>query len=162
MKYLSKDSSQGLKKDSRFRMDAPERACNAQMRSVNIGRAPGLSDSEKTYILQDFTPLYTGQVPGYGSRRLISPHTTATGIPVGNPVSDKQLVQAILAVRLFIPRAAINISTRENSALRKTSSGWGYTHVGRLAHRGRGYTASIKTEGQFEVNDTAALPKPRK
>lgn len=154
----------GLKKDFRFRMDAPERACNAQMRSVNIGALLGLSDFRKDVY---FTGLHASYIqskfPGTEvgvSFPRIQPQT-GNFLPA-NPVSDKQLVQAILAVRLFMPRAAINISTRENSALRKNLIGLGVTRMsaGSRTEVG-GYTASIKTEGQFEVNDNSSVAQAK-
>lgn len=155
----------GLKKDFRFRLDAPERACNAQMRSVNIGALLGLSDFRKDVY---FTGLHASYIqdkfPGTEvgvSFPRIQPQT-GNFLPA-NPVSDKQLVQAILAVRLFLPRAAINISTRENSVVRKNLIGLGVTRMsaGSRTEVG-GYTASVRKEGQFAVTDNSSVAHVKK
>lgn len=151
---------QGLKKDFRFRLDAPERACLAQMRSINVGALMGLSDFRKDIYFTGLHAAYLqNRYPGVEigvSFPRIQPQTG--DFHPTYPVSDKQLVQAMVAMRLFLPRAAINISTREDSTLRINLIGLGVT---RLSAGSRtavgGYTASIQTEGQFTVSDNNSV-----
>jgi 2-iminoacetate synthase len=46
-----------------------------------------------------------------------------------NPVSDKQLVQMVCAIRLLIPDAGLFLSTRENARLRDSLMLLGITHM---------------------------------
>ncbi|MCK5430621.1 MAG: hypothetical protein KAI94_14175, partial [Anaerolineales bacterium] len=79
-----------------------------------------------------------------------------------HPVSDQELVQSILALRLFLPRVGITISTRESAILRdnliplsvtKMSAG-SSTVVG-------GHTDSIGGIGQFEISDNRTVDEMR-
>ena len=99
----------GPKSDFRFRLDAPERACKAGMRVVNIGALLGLSDWRKDAFL-------TGMHAAYLMDRY--PETDiASSLPRMRPhageyqpatvVSDRDLVQVMLALRIFLPRLGI-------------------------------------------------------
>ncbi|MHB9155593.1 MAG: 2-iminoacetate synthase ThiH [Endomicrobiales bacterium] len=150
----------GMKRDYRFRLDAPERACRAGMRSVSIGALLGLSDFRQDVFfaglhaayLQD---RYPGTEIGISFPR-IQPH--AGDFTPEHPVSDVQLVQAILAARLFLPRAGINISTRERRDLRHNLVGLGVTRMSAGSRTSvGGYAAAAGSEGQFEIADTSSV-----
>jgi len=74
------------------------------------------------------------------------------------PVSDYNLVQVMLALRIFFPRVGINISTRENREFRSHLIGLGVTRMsaGSRTEVG-GYASLDKTQGQFDVADTSGV-----
>lgn len=146
----------GPKRDYRYRLDAPERACRAMMRSVNIGALLGLEDWRKEAFmaglhagyLQDAYPDVEIGV----SLPRIRPH-----IGQFQPkcrVSDRNLVQIMLALRLFMPRAGITISTRECAEFRDHLVGLGVTKMsaGSSTEVG-GHALEEKSESQFSISD---------
>ncbi|OQA57066.1 MAG: 2-iminoacetate synthase [Candidatus Omnitrophica bacterium ADurb.Bin277] len=153
----------GPKKDFRFRLEAPERAAGVGIRGVNIGALLGLNDwrSEAFFLglhakyLQDVFPDAEVAV----SVPRLRPHEGS--FKEIKPVSDRDLVQIILALRLFLPRLGITISTREPSELREhllplgitRMSAGSTTEVGGHTLGGIGAGgASVKAE-QFEIAD---------
>ncbi|RJP29593.1 MAG: 2-iminoacetate synthase ThiH [Candidatus Omnitrophota bacterium] len=152
--------SGGPKSDYLYRLDAPERACMAGIRSVSIGALLGLSEFRKDIF-------FTGLHASYLQRKFPSVEFSVS-LPRLQPqiggfkpfvqVSDKDLVQAMLALRLFIPRLGINISTRENSQFRSNIIGLGVTRMsaGSKTEVG-GYSQKQKTEGQFEILDKSSV-----
>lgn len=149
----------GPKKDYRFRLDAPERGAKAGMRNINIGVLLGLNDWRKEvfylalhaqYLQDKFPDVEIGvSIPR------IRPQ-------VGNfkaicEVRDKNLVQIILALRIFLPRLGITLSTREDSGLRENLVPLGITRMSAgstTSVGGHTQTAheNYKTE-QFEISD---------
>jgi 2-iminoacetate synthase len=73
-------------------------------------------------------------------------------------VNDRNLVQAMLAMRLFLPRAGITVSTRESSDFRRHLIGLGVTRMsaGSRTDVG-GYSLADKGEGQFAIADTSSV-----
>ena len=151
----------GPKRDYRYRLEAPERACNAGMRTVNIGALLGLADWRyDTFLtgmhadyLQDRYPDVEVSV----SLPRLRPHMGS--VWQQSDVSDRHFVQILLALRLFLPRVGITISTRERAGFRdhliplgvtKMSAG-SCTKVGGRLHQ----EANI---GQFDISDERDVP----
>ena len=155
----------GPKRDYRFRLEAPERACRAGMRTINIGALLGLGDWRReaffsglhaTY-LQDKYPQTAVNIsvprlqPHLGEYR---PECT---------VSNRQLVQIILAYRLFLPRLGINLSTREGAGLRDNLLPLGITKISAESstavggYSDEGAAGKEKSEKQFEISDKRSL-----
>ncbi|MDP2853452.1 MAG: 2-iminoacetate synthase ThiH [Smithellaceae bacterium] len=141
----------GPKKDFRFRLAAPERGAGCRMRQVTIGALLGLSDWRKevffaglhAHYLQDrFPDVEIGvSVPR------LRPH--AGKFKPLSIVSDKDLVQIIIALRLFLPRLGISLSTRENSQLRDNLVPLGITRLSAGSSTGVG--ERIATGGQYDA-----------
>ncbi len=152
----------GPKRDYRYRLDAPERGCKAKMRTVNVGALLGLEDWRKE-------AFFTGLHADYLQNKYLD---TEIGISVPRirpnvggfspkvDVTDRHLVQIILAYRLFMPRAGIAVSTRERAELRnhliklgvtKMSAGV-TTEVG-----GHSEKDSAEGTGQFEISDNRGV-----
>ncbi|MEK6567961.1 MAG: 2-iminoacetate synthase ThiH [Candidatus Omnitrophota bacterium] len=151
---------QGPKSDYRFRLEAPERAARAGMRQINIGALLGLSEFRKEVFLAGLQAHWLeGNYPdielGVSFPR-IQPQTG--NFSPACPLSDRDLVQAIVATRIFLPRAGITISTRETKELRGNLIGLGLTRLsaGSRTQVG-GYALSDKTEGQFDIADTSTV-----
>ncbi|MEJ6952518.1 2-iminoacetate synthase ThiH [Natronospora cellulosivora (SeqCode)] len=110
----------GPKKDYKFRLEAAERACLAGMRRVNIGALLGLGkwQSEAFYAALHASYL---QNKFLGTEFSISVPRLREHIgdyQEKAELSDRNLVQIILAFRLFLPRVGINLSTRESASFR--------------------------------------------
>jgi len=146
----------GPKRNNRYRLDAPERACRASMRSVNIGALLGLDDWRKeaffTGIHADY--LQTRYPDTEISISLPRIRPQCGGFTPPYVVEDRDLVQIMLAQRLFMPRAGITISTRESQSFRDNLIGLGVTKMsaGSSTEVG-GHTQENKSEGQFDIND---------
>lgn len=150
----------GPKKNYPFRLDAPERACRARMRSVNIGALLGLAEGRKESFFTGLHAFYLQkhypEVDISVSFPRMRPHT-GTFQP-DYPVDDRRLVQAILALRLFLPRAGITISTREDARFRNHILPLGVTRMsaGSCTAVG-GRTQKDNNTGQFDISDERSV-----
>lgn len=147
----------GPKKDYHFRLDAPERACKAGMRSINIGALLGLDDWRRdgfytglhANYLQDKYPSVEVSI----SLPRIRP--TMGNCETGSSVNDRNMVQFMTAFRLFMPRAGMPLSTRENAEFRNHAIRLGITKMSAGVHTAvGGHINSQENSGQFAVSDT--------
>jgi 2-iminoacetate synthase len=155
----------GPKRNYRFRLEAPERAAAVGMRSVNIGALLGLNDWRTEVFLAGMHLNYLQkQFPGVeASISLPRLRPQLGGFQSRFPLSDLDFVQALLAVRLFLPRAGITISTRENAVLRDNLVKLGVTKMsaGSATAIG-GHTDARDGIGQFEISDNRSVDEMRK
>ena len=146
----------GPKKDFRFRLDAPEHACQKGIRAVNVGALLGLSDCRRE-------SFFTGLHANYLQNRypevevavsLPRMRSHAGEFQPPQIVSDKNLVQMLVAFRLFMPRVGITISTREDARFRDNILRLGVTKMsaGSTTVVG-GHTGSDADTGQFDISD---------
>jgi 2-iminoacetate synthase len=148
---------QGLKRDYSGRLDTMDRAGRAEVRRLSIGALLGLYDWQ---IDGFWTALHARYLQGTCWRSAVSisfPRLrhTPTRFSVPHLVSDRELVQLILASRLFSPEAGINLSTRERPALRDALVPLGVTHMSAgSSTRPGGYSITgEETLEQFEIED---------
>lgn len=146
----------GPKRDYRFRLDAPDRAAKAGIRSANIGALLGLDDWRRDAF---FTGLHADYLqrafPDVDiSVSLPRMRSHAGGYVPDHPVSDENLVQIMLALRLFIPRAGITVSTRESASMRDNLIRLGVTKMsaGSVTQVG-GHAGQSDDVGQFDICD---------
>lgn len=151
----------GPKRDYGFRLDAPERGCKAGMRTVNVGALLGL---ESVWQRDAF---YTGVHAEYLQRKY--PGTNiAISLPRMRPhagsyqpasiVTDKHLVQLMLAQRIFLPSVGITVSTREPAALRDNLMPLGVTKMSAgVTTAVGGHTADNSSTEQFEISDPRSV-----
>lgn len=152
----------GPKRNYRFRMDAPQRACEAGMRGVNIGALLGLDDWRQdafftglhAHYLQDRFPETEIGI----SLPRMRPHVG--GFQPACIVEDRHIVQIMAAMRLFMPRAGITISTRESARFRDRLVPLGVTRMsaGSCTAVG-GRTDTFESTGQFEISDERSVPE---
>lgn len=154
----------GPKKNYRFRLDTPERACSVGMRSVNIGSLLGLDDVMKEAFFAGIHASYL-QNKYLESEISISFPRIRSHVGEFEPkscVSDSQLVQIILATRLYMPRAGITISTRENATLRDNLMGLGVTKMSAgSSTKVGGYSLEDNSDGQFDIMDERDVDEMR-
>jgi 2-iminoacetate synthase len=156
----------GPKSDYAFRLGAPERAAAAGMRSVNIGPLFGLGDWRREAFLAALHAKYLqdafpGVEMGVAVPRM-RPH--AGPYRPEFDVTDRDLVQAICALRIFLPRFSITVSTREEAVLRDNLIGLGITRMSAgSSTRVGGYAAHTRdtprtgAAGQFEISDERSV-----
>ncbi|KGX84987.1 2-iminoacetate synthase ThiH [Pontibacillus litoralis] len=150
----------GPKRHFKYRLDTPERGCQAGMRSVNIGALLGLDDWRKESFI-------TGMHAHYLQNRYLE-----TAISVSFPrirpnagsfqpkveVADLHLVQAMVAFRLFMPRAGITMSTREHPTFRDQIIPLGVTKMSaESSTEVGGYAHPQETQSQFEISDDRSV-----
>lgn len=155
----------GPKSNYKFRLDAPERGAREKMRSVSIGALLGLGDWRREalflglhakYLQDNFPDVEIGvSVPR------IQPQVS--DFKAIRQVSDKNIVQIILALRIFLPRLGITISTRESCAFRENILPLGVTRMSAGSVTSVGGYALYKEEndcsGQFEIQDQRSVEK---
>lgn len=150
----------GPKADYCYRLAAPERACREKIRNVNIGALLGLSDFRREIFFSGLHANYLqNKYPemevGVSLPRL-QPQVAQFVPPY--PVNDADFVQMLLALRLFLPRVGITISTREKRAFRDNLLGLGVTKMSAGSKTGvGGYSLAEQTENQFDIADTRSV-----
>lgn len=150
----------GPKRDYKNRLDAPERGCKAGMKTVNIGALLGLDDWRKEAYFTGLHAAYLQQK--YLETEIavsfprIRPHLGSFQPKVD--VRDKNLVQAMLAIRLFLPRSGITLSTREPQELRDQLFRLGVTKMSAESSTAvGGYTDANHGHSQFETSDNRTI-----
>ena len=146
----------GRKADYAWRLHALERAGQAGVARLNVGALLGLHDwradaialgLHASFLMRRF---WRSQV-AVSFPRL---HRGPGGFVAPYPVADAELVQMLLATRIFLPDAGIVLSTREQQALRDALIPLGVTQMsaGSRTEPG-GYTTPCEQGAQFDVQD---------
>ncbi|WP_088225734.1 2-iminoacetate synthase ThiH [Desulfosporosinus sp. FKB] len=151
----------GPKRIHRYRLEAPERACEAGFSGVTIGALLGLGEWRKEAFFTGLHASYLQKtypdVEIVVSAPRMRPH--AGSYKPQYPITDAELVQILLAYRLFMPRGGITLSTRESAPMRDALLPLGITKLsaGSLTSVG-GYAESTETgSAQFEVSDERSV-----
>ena len=134
----------GPKRDFAFRLDAPHRAALAGMRGITMGALLGLGDwrfdifmlgmharwlqqqfphLELSFSLPRIRPCAEEESRAMGASATGKDDPAKTALAENSvftpvPVSDREFVQALVALRCFLPHAGITLSTRESAGLR--------------------------------------------
>ncbi len=159
----------GPKRDFAFRLDAPERAALGGMRGVNLGALLGLDDWRRDifltalhaeFLIKRYPHLEVsvslprmrpcGEKPDSPEERAFTPLT----------VGDRDFVQALTALRCFLPQVGITLSTREPAALRDRLIPLGVTRVSAgvsTAVGGHAQAGSNASDPQFEISDPRSV-----
>lgn len=146
----------GPKRDFKWRIETPERGGQAGLRRIGIGVLLGLSDWRIEAV---FLALHARHLMKRFWRSQLTVSFPRLRPAVGGfkppkPVSDRDLVHMMMALRLFLPDAGLLISTRESPGFRDNVIPLGVTSMsaGSRTEPG-GYTISSGAEGQFEISD---------
>ena len=146
----------GKKANYTNRLDTPDRIGKAGINKIGLGVLLGLSDwrtdafflavhlnyLEKTYWQTRYSISFPRLRPAEGVEK------------VDHPVSDKQFVQLLCALRIFDHEVEMSLSTREPEYMRNHLINMGVTSMsaGSKTNPG-GYSASPETLEQFEISD---------
>ncbi len=151
----------GKKMDYLFRLNAPERAARAGFRAVNIGALLGLAEPRSEFFL-------TGIHARYLEDTFLDTEV-AVSLPRFNEcesdfkpdylVDDPTFVQFMTALRIFLPRVGITVSTRESASFRDSLLPLGVTRYSAGSHTGVGGYERAEEEStpQFEITDNRAV-----
>lgn len=147
----------GKKANYSYRLNTPDRIGKAGIHKIGLGVLLGLSDwrtdafflalhlayLEKTYWQTRYSISFPRLRPAEGVES------------VEHPVSDKQFVQLLCAVRIFDNEVELSLSTREPEYMRNHLITMGVTSMsaGSKTNPG-GYSASPGTLEQFEISDS--------
>lgn len=152
----------GPKSDYQYRLETPERAARAGFYKINIGALLGLGDweSEAAAVGKHAAELkkkfWQAQI-SVSFPRLTS---SASGFQPKHPVTDRQLVQMICALRIYQPTLGLVLSTREGAKLRDNLISLGITQMSaESATSPGGYSCAVEAEEQFSVSDKRTLPE---
>jgi len=150
---------EGPKADYDRRLQGPDDFASAGMREIGLGALLGLADWRiETLALAEhafglFKRWWQSHV-SFSFPRL----RPACGVPpeaVAHLVTDKNLVQMMLALRLCFADAGLVLSTRERAELRDRLVRLGVTKMSAGSRTSPGgYSGQRTTSGQFEVDDT--------
>ncbi|MCL2030100.1 MAG: 2-iminoacetate synthase ThiH [Oscillospiraceae bacterium] len=147
----------GPKRAFSYRFHAQERAVLGGMRGVSFGALLGLGDFRRdafaaglhAFFFQQKYPraeisFSVPRIRAYANNAALGPRD----------VGERQLLQVMLAYRLFMPFAAITISTRERPGFRDHAVGLAATRISAGVSVGvGGHGAEQKGEAQFEISD---------
>jgi 2-iminoacetate synthase len=147
----------GWKRDYDRRLASTERAAEAGIRRLGIGALLGLAEDWRADVLA------VAAHAAFLLRRYWRTEVTvalprikpsASGYQPVVPVTDRQYVQALAALRLYEPEAGIVLSTREPAALRDGLVRIAVTHMsaGSSTEPG-GYAHPGEAQEQFSVSD---------
>ncbi|MBF0240486.1 MAG: 2-iminoacetate synthase ThiH [SAR324 cluster bacterium] len=146
----------GKKKHFDYRLAAPERGGEAGMRRINVGALLGLSDWR-------YDGFCAGLHASFLEKKFWQSHISVSLPRMRHAagahhklfqVTDRNFVQLMTALRLFLPNAGITLSTRESASLRDHIVSLGVTQMsaGSRTTPG-GYSEENNTGKQFEIED---------
>lgn len=157
----------GHKRVFPYRFNSQERAILGGMRGVSFGSLLGLGDFRKdafsaglhAYFIQQ---KYPWTEISFSFPRLRPFINNAGNNP--NDVHETQLLQVMLAYRIFMPFAGITISTRERAGFRDNVVGLCATKISAGVKVGIGGHGDNEQKGdeQFEISDSRSVDEVRK
>lgn len=156
VKYAEQHLS-GSKRVFSYRFYSQERALMGGMRGVNLGALLGLDDFRKdAYAVGVHASLLQKKYPsaeiGFSVPR-IRPYINNKENN-SKDVRERQLLQVMLAYRIFMPSAGITISTRENQKFRDNVVGMVATKISAGVKVGvGGHESQEKGDEQFDISD---------
>jgi len=151
----------GRKTDYRYRLDAPERGARAGFRMVNIGPLIGLGEVRSEVF-------FSGLHAGYLADNFLQTEVSLS-LPRMNPAEgnyqaefhadDRTFVQFLTALRCFLPRAGLTVSTRESAAFRDNLIRLGATRFSAGSCTGVGGYGDREDSGspQFAITDERSV-----
>lgn len=151
----------GPKRVYPYRFNAQERALMGGMRGVSFGALLGLDDFRKDAFASGMHAYYIQQKYPHAEISFSTPRlrpyvNNADNNP--NDVHEPQLLQVMLAYRLFMPFAGITISTRERAGFRDHVIGMAATKISAGVSVGvGGHDEDAKGDEQFEISDPRSV-----
>ena len=155
----------GHKRVFPYRVNAQERALMGGMRGVAFAALLGLDDFRKDALATGLHAYhiqrrYPHAEISFSCPRLRPIINDATVNP--HDVHETQLLQVILAYRLFLPCASITISTRERAGFRDHIIGMAATKISAGVKVGvGGHEEQAKGDEQFEISDPRSVDEVR-
>lgn len=151
----------GPKRDFAYRFNAQERALMGGMRGVGVGALLGLGNFRKDAFAAGLHASYLQKKypkaeVSFSVPRLRPYKNNAENS--SNDVHEPQLLQVMLAYRLLLPFAGINISTRERAGFRDHVVGLAATKISAGVKTGvGGHEEEEKGDAQFQISDPRSV-----
>jgi 2-iminoacetate synthase len=149
----------GVKADYDFRLKAPQNAAEGGIRQISMGILLGLSKdlAGDLHALFRHVRFMEKNYPGVEYSLSFPRIRPVKGEEFAHcDVDDAQFVKIICLTRILFPRVGINLSTRENAALRDHALELGVTRVSAGSNTAvGGYTLEpfAQQHPQFDIND---------
>lgn len=147
----------GRKSDYHWRLNAPERAARGGLRLVNLGALLGLAEPRSEMFL---TGLHVRYLENSFLDTEVSISLPRFNVAQGHfipayMVGDRSFVQFMTALRIFLPRNSLTISTRESASFRDQIMPLGATRYSAGSCTGVGGYAKhdVDQTPQFEITD---------
>jgi len=151
----------GRKKDYHWRLNAPERAARGGLRLVNLGPLLGLAEPRREIFLTGLHARYLENTFLDTEVAISLPRFNAAegNFSPAYSVGDRLFVQFIAALRIFLPRIGLTISTRENQSFRDRLLPLGATRYSAGSCTGvGGYVEHDANQTpQFEITDNRGV-----
>ena len=151
----------GPKRSYPYRFHAQERALRGNMHGVAFGVLLGLGDCHQDAFAAGLHAYFIQQKYPHAGISLsvprLRPYINSVDL-FPQDVSEKQLLQVMLAYRLFMPQAGITISTRERAAFRDHAVGMAATRISASVKVGvGGHKLEEKGDQQFCISDPRSV-----
>jgi 2-iminoacetate synthase len=148
----------GKKRNYEWRLAAPDRAAKAGMRALSLGALLGLEPDWRSDVIAlaaHASALLRRWWRCEVAVSLPRMRPAAGGFQPARPVTDREYIQILCALRLVLPDVGITLSTRESPAFRDAAFKLGVTQMSAGSHtEPGGYADPGEAEPQFEVSDT--------
>ena len=158
----------GPKRCYPYRFNSHERALKAGMRGAAFGSLLGLGDFRKDACAAGLHAYFTqrkyphGEISFSFPRLRPVPGTLSPASCLLPPVQERELLQVMLAYRLFMPYAGITISTRERPGFRDAAAGMVATKLSAGVSVGvGGHGEENKGDPQFMIADGRSVDEVR-
>jgi 2-iminoacetate synthase len=153
----------GPKRVFSYRFDALERALMGGMRTVNFGALLGLADFRKDAFAVGLHAHFLQRKYPKGEMAISIPRLRPyinNATENSRDVHEPQLLQVMLAYRLFMPFAGMTVSTRERAGFRDNVIGLCATKISAGVSVGiGGHGQDEEGDGQFEISDPRGVPE---
>jgi 2-iminoacetate synthase len=154
----------GRKKDFKWRITTPDRAFMAGFRKVGLGSLLGIFNWKYEAAMLGLHASYLRKKYWKGEVSLsvprINPVETDFSIPY--PVSDRNLVWMISALRILLPESGFVLSTREKPEFRNNLINLCITQISAGSRTSPGGYSGDQYDTQFEVSDKRNLDEMMK
>lgn len=151
----------GPKRIYPYRFHAQERALRGGMRGVAFGALLGLGDFRRDVFAVGLHAYFLQQKYPHAEISFSVPRLRPyinNAMSSANAVHERQLLQVMLAYRLFMPFAGITISTRERAGFRDHVIGMAATKISAGVSVGvGGRSGDEKGDEQFEIADPRSV-----
>ncbi|PJZ70342.1 2-iminoacetate synthase ThiH [Leptospira perolatii] len=151
----------GMKKNLRYRLEAPDRGGKAGMRRLGLGALLGLANPYGEMFKLGQHANYITKTYWKSNVQLSLPRMRPAEGHFDKvvPVSDREFVRFLFSMRLFLPDSGIAISTRETQNLRDHLVGLAATHMSVESRTDPGGYSGGHELKQFETEDTRKIPE---
>jgi len=148
----------GPKRVYPYRFHAQERAIRGGMRGVSFGSLLGLGDFRKDAFSTGVHAYYLQQKYPHAEISYSVPRIRSSAndgnFTIKNDIREKQLLQVLMAYRIFMPFASITISTRERAGFRDNIIGLAANKISAGVKVGvGGHDGEKKGDEQFDISD---------